>query len=161
MNVVSAAKPWATGTSPAILSPGRRGAGNGSASRLAIISSVTVPASAGAGVSAVVAGGGVAAGTATGYGVHRVTVQTPRAMAPVTTVTPSQASRSSLVSMNPSQISNPVRAALAWPNTTAGGTPTPVARCRCRPPRVTQVRSMYAPMLAVRTQAIIAAMAIG
>jgi len=139
MNVVSAAKPWATGTSPASLSRGRRGAGNGSASRLAIISSVTVPSSAAGIASGTAAGAG---GTATGKGVHKVTVQTPRAMVPVTTVTPSQASRSRPVPTKPSQITSPVRAALAWPNTTAGGTPTPVARCRRRPPLITQVRSM-------------------
>src|SRR5438045_3281025 len=80
-------------------------------------------------------------------------------MAAATTATPSQASRSERVLTKPSQISSPVRAALACPNTTAGGTPAPVARCRRRPPRVTQVRSMYTPMLAVTTQAIIAAMA--
>src|ERR1700746_2486674 len=100
MNVVSAAKPWATGTSPAILSRGRREAGNGSASRLAIISSVTVPSSAAGVASGTVADAG-AGGTATGYGVHRVTVQTPRAIAPVTTATPSQASRSSRVATAP------------------------------------------------------------
>jgi hypothetical protein len=139
MNVASAAKPWATGTSPASLSRGRREAGNGSASRLAIFSSVMVPSSA-AGIAAGTAAG--AGGTATGKGVHKVTVQTPRAMAPVTTVTPNQASRSRPVPTKPSQTTSPVRAALAWPNTTAGGTPTPVARCRRRPPRFTQVRSM-------------------
>ena len=78
----------------------------------------------------------------TGYGVHRVTVQTPRPMAAVISTTPSQASGSQFVWTKPAQITSPVRAALAWPNTTAGGTPTPVARCRRRPPRVTQVRSM-------------------
>src|SRR5436189_5004703 len=88
MNVVSAAKPWTTGTSPASLSRGRREAGNGSASRLAIISSVTVPSSATGIASGTAAGAG---GIATGKGVHKVTVQTPRAMVPVTTVTPSQA----------------------------------------------------------------------
>ena len=71
-----------------------------------------------------------------------MTVQTPRAMVPAISVTPSHASGSQPVRMNPSQMSSPVRAALAWPNTTAGGTPTPVARCRRRPPRATQVRSM-------------------
>ena len=81
-------------------------------------------------------------GTTTGYGVHRVTVQTPRAMAAVISTTPSQASGSQFVLTKPAQIASPVRAALAWPNTTAGGTPTPVARCRRRPPRATQVRSM-------------------
>src|SRR5579862_7369962 len=119
MNVVSAAKPWATGTSPASLSRGLREAGNGSASSSAIISSVTVPGSA-APVAFGAAAGAGADGTATGYGVHKVTVQTPRVMAPATTVTPSQASRSSPVPTNPSQIRSPVRAALAWPNTTAG-----------------------------------------
>src|SRR6266487_445879 len=141
MNVVSAANPWTTGTSPASLSRGRREAGNGSASRSAIILSVTVPSSAG-GVAAGTAAGAGAGGTATGYGVHKATVQTPRAMAPVITATPSQASRSEWVLTKPSQTSSPVRAALAWPNTTADGTPAPVARCRRRPPRVTQVRSM-------------------
>jgi hypothetical protein len=138
-NVASAVMPWATGTSPASLGRGRSGAGNGSASRLAIISSVTVPSSAAGIASGTAAGAG---GTATGKGVHKVTVQTPRAMVPITTVTPSQASRSRPVSTKPSQTTSPVRAALAWPNTTVGGTPTPVARCRRRPPRITQVRSM-------------------
>ena len=86
--------------------------------------------------------GPTSTGTTTGYGVHRVTVQTPRAMAAVISTTPSQASGSQFVLTKPAQITSPVRAALAWPNTTAGGTPTPVARCRRRPPRVTQVRSM-------------------
>jgi hypothetical protein len=63
-------------------------------------------------------------------------------MAAVISTTPSQASGSQFVWTKPAQITSPVRAALAWPNTTAGGTPTPVARCRRRPPRVTQVRSM-------------------
>src|SRR5437773_913110 len=111
MNVVSAANPWATGTSPASLSRGRREAGNGSASRLAIISSVTVPSSA-TGIASGIASGTAAGagGIATGKGVHKVTVQTPRAMVPVTTVTPSQASRSRPVSTKPSQITSPVRA---------------------------------------------------
>jgi len=60
----------------------------------------------------------------------------------VISATPSQASGSQPVRMKPSQTSSPVRAALAWPNTTVGGTPAPVARCRRRPPRATQVRSM-------------------
>src|SRR6201995_2248862 len=96
MNVVSAANPWATGTSPASLSRGRREAGNGSASMSAIILSVATPSSAGGGAPGAAAGAG-AGGPATGYGVHRVTVQTPRAMAPAITVTPSQASRSERV----------------------------------------------------------------
>src|SRR5207237_10886356 len=91
MNVASAAKPWTTGTSPANLSRGRREAGNGSASRLAIISSVTVPSSA-TGIASGIASGTAAGagGIATGKGVHKVTVQTPRALVPVYSVTPSQ-----------------------------------------------------------------------
>ncbi len=147
MNVVSAAKPWATGMSPASLGRGRRAAGNGSASSAAIISSVTMPAGGTTppdppGGSPGGPPGDPPGGTTTGYGVHRVTVLMPRAMAPVISVTPSQPSGPQPVLMNPSQISSPVRAMLACPNTTAGGTPTPVARCRRSPPRVTQVRSM-------------------
>src|SRR5947207_6974000 len=96
MNVIRAAHPWATGTSPASLSRGRREAGNGSASRSAIILSVTVPSSDG-GVASGTAARVAAGGTATGYGVHKATVQTPRAMAAATTATPSQASWSERV----------------------------------------------------------------
>ncbi len=154
MNVVSAAKPWATGMSPASLGRGRRAAGNGSASSPAIISSVTMPAGGTPPPDPPAAGGEPSpdppggpsgdppGGTATGYGVHRVTVLMPRAMAPVISVTPSQPSGPQPVLMNPSQITSPLRAMLACPNTTAGGTPSPVARCRRSPPRVTQVRSM-------------------
>jgi hypothetical protein len=159
MNVVSAPKPWATGIRGTSLSRGRRRDGNGSASRLAIISSVisvlsvgTIPPDPPAASPWGTHFPGPAtppgpasppsAGTMTGYGVHRVTVQTPRAMAAATSATPSQASGSQPVLRKPIQIASPVRAAVAWPNTTAGGTPTPVARCRRRPPRTTQVRSM-------------------
>ena len=139
MNVVSAPNPWTTGMRGTSLSRGR--AGNGSSSMLAIISSVIFKVSV-SGATGGAVGGAAAEGTTTGYGVHRVTVQTPRAMAVVISATPSQASGSQFVLTKPVQITSPARAALAWPNTTAGGTPTPVARCRRRPPRATQVRSM-------------------
>ena len=131
MNVVRAATPWATGMSGTNWSRGRREAGNGSASSSAIISSVTVssvpggdprepPGSAGThppspplGSPPLTAPDPRGAGTTTGYGVHRVTVQTPRAMAPAISMTPSQASGSQPVLMNPSQIRSPVRATLA------------------------------------------------
>jgi hypothetical protein len=69
-------------------------------------------------------------------------VEMPRAMAATISVTPSQPSGTQAVLMNASHTSRPVRAVPAWPNTTAGGTPIPVARCRRRPPRTIQVRSM-------------------
>jgi hypothetical protein len=63
-------------------------------------------------------------------------------MAAAISATPSQASGSQPVFRKPIQITSPVRATLAWPKTSTGGTPTPVVRCRYKPPRLTQVRSM-------------------
>src|SRR5580704_7571444 len=115
MNVVSAPNPWTTGMRGTSLSRGR--AGNGSSSMLAIISSVTFKVSV-RGAAGGAVGGAAAEGTTTGYGVHRVTVQTPREMAPVISATPIQASGSHFVLTKPAQITSPARAALAWLNTT-------------------------------------------
>jgi hypothetical protein len=71
-----------------------------------------------------------------------VTVPTPSAIAALLRVTPSQASATQPVARKPAHTARPDSAAPAWPKTTAGGTPSPVARCRLRPPRATQVRSM-------------------
>src|SRR5580704_7664549 len=91
MNVVSAPNPWTTGMRGPSLGRGRGRAGNGSSSMLAIISSVIFKVSV-RGAAGGAVGGAAAEGTTTGYGVHRVTVQTPREMAPVISATPIQAS---------------------------------------------------------------------
>ena len=88
-----AAKPWTTGTSGTSSSLRRRLAWYGLASRLAIISSVTVNGSGSSPGAACRSGsaGRVTSGLI-GYGVHRVTMQMPRVIAVAISRTPTQAS---------------------------------------------------------------------
>jgi len=91
--VAIAAKPWTTGTSGTSSSLRRRLAWYGRASRLAIISSVTVNGSGSSSGPACLSGSaGRATSGLTGYGVHRVTMLMPRVMAIAISRTPIQAS---------------------------------------------------------------------
>ena len=81
-------------------------------------------------------------GRRAGYGVHSVTVDSPRPTVSISAATAVQASGRAPEATKAAQISRPLMASPACPKTSGGGRPPALARSRRRPPRASQVCSM-------------------